>query len=129
MMKAAEYFAQSNEHTLLGVQIEHVDALNVVEEIAVFEDLDFLFVGPADLSQSMGIPCQWEHPDLWRGIERVAAACAKVNRPWAILPIGPAFARRCVDMGCGMLSIGIDSWAITQGFHALKQEYGDFFTD
>ncbi|MFQ3591902.1 MAG: aldolase/citrate lyase family protein, partial [Gemmataceae bacterium] len=87
LMSSLDYLAQANETTLLSVQIEHIDALNVIEEIAALEDLDFLFVGPADLSQSLGIPCQWEHPELWRAIERVAAACRTAKRPWAILPI------------------------------------------
>jgi 4-hydroxy-2-oxoheptanedioate aldolase len=127
LMKSLDYFAYANENVLLSVQMEHIDAVNVVEEIAALEDLDFLFVGPADLSQSLGIPCQWEHPELWRAIERVAAACRHVNRPWAILPIGPEFARRALTLGCSMLSIGIDAWAIARGVRALQEEYGECF--
>jgi 2-dehydro-3-deoxyglucarate aldolase/4-hydroxy-2-oxoheptanedioate aldolase len=129
LMKSLDYFAHANENTLLSVQIEHIDAVNVVEEIAALEDLDFLFVGPADLSQSLGIPCQWEHPELWRAIERVATACRAANRPWAILPIGHEFARRAVDLGCIMLSIGIDAWAISRGVRALQDDYGEFFAN
>lgn len=129
MLKSADYFRQANEDSVLGVQIEHIDAVNVVEQIAALDDLDFLFVGPADLSQSMGIPCQWDHPQLWKAIERVAKACEVRNRPWAILPIGPTFGRRSVDLGCRMLSIGIDAWAITRGLDAFKDEYAEFFSE
>ncbi len=129
LTKSAAYFEQANDETILAVQIEHIDAVNVVEQIAVLDDLDFLFIGPADLSQSMGIPCQWDHPDLWAAIERVATACELRNRPWAILPIGPAFAKRAVDLGCRMLSIGIDAWAITRGIVTFKDEYADYFPD
>lgn len=129
MLRAPEYFAQANEDTILSVQIEHIDAVKVVEQIAALDDLDFLFVGPADLSQSMGIPCQWDHPDLWQAIERVAAACETRKRPWAILPMGPEFARRAVDLGCRMLSIGIDAWALTRGLMTFKDEYAEFFQE
>ena len=61
--------------------------------------VDFLFIGPADLSQTMGLPGEWEHPDVWGAVEKVAAACAKNGRRWGILPMGPAHAKRCVAIG------------------------------
>src|SRR5262249_19172799 len=57
-----DYFAQSNERIVVGIQIEHVDAVNDVEAIAAVAGVDFLFIGPGDLSQSVGLPGQWEHP-------------------------------------------------------------------
>jgi 2-keto-3-deoxy-L-rhamnonate aldolase RhmA len=126
-MAALDYFAQANADTVIGVQIEHADALHHLEAIAGVPDVDFLFVGPADLSQSLGIPAEWEHPKLWHAIERVARVCRDRNLAWAILPIGPTFARRCVDMGCRMLSIGIDSWAMQRGLRAFQNEYEEFF--
>src|SRR5947209_16093996 len=44
---ASEYFRRANAETVVGVQIEHVDAVEEVERIAAVPDLDFLFVGPA----------------------------------------------------------------------------------
>lgn len=126
-MNAADYFRSANDETVLIVQIEHIDAVNVVEEIAAIDDVDCLFIGPADLSQSMGVPCQWDHPDLWKAIERTAKACAAARRPWAILPLGTEFARRCVDLGCRALSTGIDSWAVGRGIASFKDEYADLF--
>jgi len=123
------YFEQANRDSVVAVQIECAEGLEEVEGIAAVPGVDFLFIGPADLSQSMGIPCQWDHPDLWTAIERVAAACELRNRPWAILPIGPAFAKRAVDLGCRMLSIGIDAWAITRGIVTFKDEYAEYFPD
>ncbi len=122
-----DYFRHADESTVLGVQIEHADAVACVEELAAIEGVDFLFIGPSDLSQSMGITGQWQHPDLWRAVERVAKACAARAMPWAILPLGPAYAKRCVELGCRMLSIGIDAWAFSRGIASLKDEYADFF--
>jgi len=104
---AADYFRRANEETFIAVQIEHVDALEDVERIAAVADLDLLFVGPA---------------------ERVANA-AKANRvPWAILPRDAAHARRCVELGCRMLSLGIDTRAFRQGLKATQDEFAEFFT-
>jgi 2-keto-3-deoxy-L-rhamnonate aldolase RhmA len=122
-----DYFQQANAQTVIGVQIEHVDAVSHLEAITAVVGVDFLFIGPADLSQSMGIPGQWEHPRLWQAIDRVASICAERKMPWAILPLGPAFARRCVKLGCRMLSIGIDSWVVQRGLRAFQNEYEEFF--
>jgi 2-keto-3-deoxy-L-rhamnonate aldolase RhmA len=128
-LPAAEYFRRANAEGVVGVQIEHVDAVEEVEKIAAIPDLDFLFVGPADLSQSMGLPGEWEHPRVWQAVERVARAARDHGVAWAILPLNPAHARRCVEMGCRLLSIGIDAWAYRKGLQAFKDEYAEFFED
>jgi len=124
---ALEYFRKANAETVVGVQIEHIDAVEEVEKIAAIPDLDFLFVGPADLSQSMGLPGEWEHPRVWQAVERVARAAKDQRVAWAILPLSPAHARRCVAMGCRLLSLGIDAWAYQKGIKAFKEEYAEFF--
>ena len=124
---AAEYFRRANAETVVGVQIEHVDAVEEVERIAAVLDLDFLFVGPADLSQSMGLPGEWEHPRVWAAVERVARAARERRVPWAILPLNAAHARRCVELGCRMLSVGIDAWAFQKGLRAFRDDFAEFF--
>lgn len=126
-MKLADYLREANERTVLGVQIEHADAVAAVEEIAAVEHVDFLFVGPADLSQSLGIPGEWEHPRLWAAIERVARACQSAGRVWGILPLCPDHARRCRDLGCRLFSIGLDMWILARGVQAYQREYADLF--
>ena len=122
-----EYFRKANAESVVAVQIEHKDAVAVVEEIAALPDLDFLFIGPADLSQSMGLLGQWEHPEMWKAVERVAKAAASRKVAWAILPPNAAHARRCVDLGCRILSLGIDAWFVSKGIKAFKADYAEFF--
>ncbi|HVS34377.1 MAG TPA: aldolase/citrate lyase family protein [Gemmataceae bacterium] len=123
----AEYFRRANAETVVAVQIEHRDAVEDVERIAAVPDLDFLFIGPADLSQSMGIPGEWEHPRMWAAVERTARAAAANGVAWAILPRDAAHARRCVDLGCRILSIGMDAWAFQKGIAAVQQDFAEFF--
>jgi 2-dehydro-3-deoxyglucarate aldolase/4-hydroxy-2-oxoheptanedioate aldolase len=122
-----EYFARANAESVVAIQIEHIDAVEEVEQIAALPDLDFLFVGPADLSQSMGLSGEWEHPRVWAAVERVAKAARANNVPWAILPGNAAHARRCVEMGCRILSIGIDVWFVGKGVRVFKDDYAEFF--
>jgi 2-keto-3-deoxy-L-rhamnonate aldolase RhmA len=127
MQPLGEYLREANARTFVAIQIEHVDALNEVERIAAVPDVDVLFVGPADLSQSMGLPAEWEHPRIWQALERVAQAARQHGIHWGILPATPSHARRCVELGCRMLSIGIDVWAVERGLAAFQAEYADFF--
>jgi len=124
-----EYLRRANAETFVAIQIEHFAAVEDVERIAAIPDVDILFIGPADLSQSMGHPGEWQHPDHWRAIERVAGAARKHGIHWAILPTSPDYARRCVDLGCRMLSLGLDMWAIHRGVKAFQDEYAEFFTN
>jgi 2-keto-3-deoxy-L-rhamnonate aldolase RhmA len=128
-MAGSEYFAKANAETFVAVQIENVEAVQDVERIAAIADLDLLFIGPADLSQSMGIPGQWEHPRMWEAVGRVAKA-AEANRvAWAILPRDAAHARRCVELGCRVLSIGIDVWFFQKGLQAFAADFAEVFAD
>lgn len=122
-MKITDYFAKANAETLVAVQIEHADAVAEVEKIAAIPNLDLMFIGPADLGQSMGIVGQWDHPQVWQSIERVAKAAAAAKIAWAILPLNPTYARRCVDLGCKMLSISMDVWTLQRGIRAVKADY------
>jgi 2-keto-3-deoxy-L-rhamnonate aldolase RhmA len=123
----AEYFRQANAATFVAIQIEHVDAVEEVEKIAAISGVDVLFIGPADLSQSMGLPADWEHARVWQAIERVARAAAARGVHWAILPPSAAYAQRCVDLGCCMLSLGLDVWAVQRGLKAFQHEFAAHF--
>jgi len=122
-----EYTRRANEQTFVAIQIEHKGAVAEVDAIAAVPDVDLLFIGPADLSQSLGVPGEWDHPRLWEAVERVAAAARAHGIHWAILPPGPAHARRCVALGCRMLSLGLDVWAVHRGLEAFRGEYAEFF--
>ena len=122
-MPLADYLTRANDETFVAIQIEHISAVEDVEKIAALKDVDVLFIGPADLGQSMGLVGDWDHPKIWHAIERVARA-AKANRiHWAILPRSAPYAKRCVELGCRMLSVGLDVWAVQRGLKAFLTEF------
>ncbi|HJT77859.1 MAG TPA: aldolase/citrate lyase family protein [Gemmataceae bacterium] len=123
----AEYTRRANAETFIAIQIEHRDAVADVDRIAAVPDVDVLFIGPADLSQSLGILAEWDHPRLWEAVEQVAAAARRHGTHWGILPPSPAHARRCVEMGCRFLSISGDVPAVRRGLQAWREEYADIF--
>lgn len=70
----AEYVRDANDSTLVIVQIEHVDAVRNIEEILEVPGIDGTFIGPYDLSMSMGLPGQLEHPEVQQARRRVLEA-------------------------------------------------------
>jgi 2-dehydro-3-deoxyglucarate aldolase/4-hydroxy-2-oxoheptanedioate aldolase len=122
-----DYLRQANARTFISIQIENVEALQEVEQIAAIPDVHVLFIGPVDLSQSLGVPAQWDHPRLWEAIEHVAQAAHKQGIHWGILPPSLVHARRYVELGCRMLSLGIDVWAVQRGLRAIQTEYQEYF--
>lgn len=71
------YVKNANQHTLLIVQIEHIDAVNNIDEILSVPGIDGTFIGPYDLSMSLGVPGQLSHPSVVAAKEKVLKAVLK----------------------------------------------------
>jgi 2-dehydro-3-deoxyglucarate aldolase/4-hydroxy-2-oxoheptanedioate aldolase len=123
----AEYVARANAETFVGIQIETAGAIEAVAEIAAVPDVDLLFVGPADISQVLGVPGDFENPRCLAVIDRIAAACARAGKPWGIVPRGPEYAARMQRLGCRMFVLGFDIHALHAGIRAAKDRYAPFF--
>lgn len=118
-----EHLQSRNSQTLLVLQIEDKEAVEVVDDIARVEGVDLLFVGPADLSISYGVPMQFEHPLLQRAIDRVASAAAKAGKWWGTVTDSPDAAQRMLDRGARMVTCANDHWLLV---HGLQQACRDF---
>lgn len=75
----AEYASTAHDDLLLMVQCEHIDAVPHVAEIGALPGIDMVFVGPNDLSGSIGILEQLEHPDLLKAKEQIEATARNSN--------------------------------------------------
>ena len=60
-----------NKESIVIVQIEHIEAVRNLDEILSVEGIDGFIIGPYDLSASMGIPGEFEHPDVIEALNRV----------------------------------------------------------
>lgn len=119
--KAAMEFA--NRETFVMIQIEDREALEELDEIAAVEGIDAFFVGPADLSASLGIYADTDNPIFQEAVRKVAEAAAKNGKWWGI-PVGsPEAARKYLDMGASFLNYSSDLGAIVREF---KRAYRDF---
>jgi 2-dehydro-3-deoxyglucarate aldolase/4-hydroxy-2-oxoheptanedioate aldolase len=75
-----------------------------VDAIAAIPGVDLLFVGPADLSQALGVTGELFHPDCLAAIDGVAAACKKHGKNWGAVSIGKEHAEMMLSKGCRVLS-------------------------
>lgn len=127
LMPIGDYVAKANASTFVGIQIETASAMAEVEAIAAVPDVDLLFVGPADISQVLGVPGDFENPRCLEAIKRIADACARANKPWGIVPRGPEYAARAASWGCTMFVLGFDHHVVHAGVRATKERYAQFF--
>ena len=85
-----EHMAQSNREILLACMIEYMAAVERIDEIAAFEGVDLLAVGPSDLSRSLGVSGQTDHPKLVAAIDRVRKAVKEGAGARVALPLDHA---------------------------------------
>ena len=67
--------AIANDQSLVCVQIEHIEGVRNIDEILSVPGVDAAFIGPYDLTASMGITAQFEHPDMQKAMRRILEAC------------------------------------------------------
>lgn len=123
----AEFVVESNRERWLAIQIETLGALADVDQIAAMEHVDHLFVGPADLSLSLGVPGQYLHPKCVAALQQVSNAVKKHGKTWGILPRGAEHAARCAELGCLLFAFATDLGCVNLGFKASREVYADFF--
>lgn len=122
-----EFCARSNRDSFVAIQIETLGALDECEAIAAIDGVDLLFVGPSDLSQSLGVTGQFFDPKMVEAVDRIAAACRRHGKPWGAVCGNVEHAELLVEKGCTMLSPTNDVRFINAGLQAVKRDYGKFF--
>ena len=105
----ADYTRQSNAETLVVVHIETAEAVTGAAEIAAVDGVDVVFIGPTDLSQSLGVPGQPQHPTVLAAIEAIIAAVAPSPAALGIMVPNPAAARHWRARGARYIAIGLEN--------------------
>jgi len=111
-----------NERTSIIVQIEHITAVESVEEIAAVEGIDGLFIGPYDLSGSLGIPGQVIDPRVQNATDRTIAAGKKVGKPVGIFVGTAEAARKEIARGIKFVAVGADILRLVTATRAMCEE-------
>ena len=104
---------------IVGIfQIESPSALEAADAFAATDGVDCLFVGPADLSHSLGIPGQFSHPTYQAALRSVVDACRAHGKAPGILLYDPASFKPHLDLGYTFVGIGADVSFVNDGIKA-----------
>jgi 2-dehydro-3-deoxyglucarate aldolase/4-hydroxy-2-oxoheptanedioate aldolase len=103
------YFRESNESSVVICQIESPLGVANAEAIAATPGVDILWVGHFDLSQSMGIPGEFQNPRFLEALQAVVAAANKHGKRLGIQPGNMEQAQQWMSLGFNVISWGADS--------------------
>lgn len=108
-----------NQHIVGIIQIESPSAVEHAGEIAAIEGADVLFVGPADLSHSLGIPGQFDHPDYLAAVRRTLSAAEAHGKATGILLRDTTTLAQHLELGFRFIGIGSDGGFLGAGARAV----------
>lgn len=117
------YLQDSATHTSLTVQIETAAGVEAAAEIAAVDGVDAVFVGPSDLSASMGLLGQQTHPDVVSAVERVFAAVTASGTPVGVNAFDPATADAYIAAGADFVAVGADVAMLARASEALAARF------
>lgn len=118
------YLRDAGRHTSLTVQIETAAGVAAAREITAVDGVDAVFVGPSDLSASMGLLGQQTHPDVISAVETVFAAVTAAGKPVGVNAFDPAAADAYLAGGAGFVAVGADVALLARASESLAARFG-----
>lgn len=117
--KFMERLETSHENVLVIAQIESPTALENVNDIADVDGVDVLFIGPMDLTVSLGIARAFDHPDFIEAKRKVVDAANRAGKACGILGFSPEDIAFHYDEGFNFIAVGSDGGMVANGMKAL----------
>jgi 2-keto-3-deoxy-L-rhamnonate aldolase RhmA len=117
-----DYIADTNDNSLVIVQAEDIKAVAALDDILAVEGVDGVLVGPADLSQSMGIPGRFDDPELSRVIHDIVARTVNAGKLAGMFCFDAAQAGYWRDKGVHLLLVGTDTLMLAAAARTLARD-------
>ncbi len=123
--KTSRYLKEFNRHNYVIIGVESVPAYENLDKLLAVDGVDAVFIGPHDLSVSIGVPEEWTHPEFIRVIEDVITRCRAVGKGVGVHLFGHIFPHkticRLMDKGMNLILYSSD---LIVGRDALRTELG-----
>jgi len=105
-----DYVKVANEESILIIQIEHVASVRNLEEILEVEGIDGLMIGPYDLSGSLGLPGELEHPKVVEAKKKILEVAKEKGIAAGIHVVYPSISefKKCLEEGYRFIAFGAD---------------------
>jgi 2-dehydro-3-deoxyglucarate aldolase/4-hydroxy-2-oxoheptanedioate aldolase len=121
-MAFRDYVDRVNEHLTIVVQVENAEAVKNIESIAAVPGIGAIFIGPFDLSGSLGVLGQISHPQVQGAIEEVRECCRKAGVPLGIFAADAQNAKTYINKGFGLIALGMDTFYLWKSTQAMLKE-------
>lgn len=118
-----DYLDQADAQMCLLVQIESREGLANLDAITAVDGVDGVFIGPADLSASMGHRGNPGHPEVQAAIEDAIVRIRKAGKGAGILSADETLARRYIELGATFVAVGVDTTVLMRGLQALAGKF------
>ncbi|MDR2663238.1 MAG: hypothetical protein LBC31_09605 [Treponema sp.] len=118
------YMEKANDGVMLIPQCETVECLERIEDILGLAGVDGIFIGPFDLSISLGVPGQFDNPAMEAAVDRVLAAAKAAGKPAFIFAPTPEAARLRFDQGFASVTYSADLNMMLETMKAARAAIG-----
>ncbi|MFD1260607.1 4-hydroxy-2-oxoheptanedioate aldolase [Entomomonas asaccharolytica] len=118
-----DYLHKAGDELCLLVQIETKAGLDNLDAIVNTEGVDGVFIGPADLSASLGHLGNPKHPEVQEAIEHALQRIKQAGKASGILMADKALAKRYIELGCNFVAVGTDTSIFMQSLKNLADEF------
>lgn len=119
----ADYLATAEEQICLMLQVESRSGLDALDDILAVEGIDLIFVGPADLSASLGYSDEPYHPRFRAVVEDVLVRIRAAGRAAGILETREDYARKYLSMGVEFVATAVDVMLYTDAMRRAAARY------
>ncbi|MBJ7539610.1 4-hydroxy-2-oxoheptanedioate aldolase [Marinomonas transparens] len=127
--RTPDYLTTANDEICVLVQIETLAGVDALDAILEVEGVDGVFIGPADLSASMGFIGQPNHPEVVAVIEASIAKIIAKNKAPGILMAAEAQAKRYIEQGALFVAVGSDTGLLMNSTKSLVDKFSTSSTD
>ena len=117
----AEFFPQANEDVIIILLLETATAFQNLDEIVSVPGVDVAWMGHYDLTVSMGIAAQFDHPLFLGAMDALVASCRRHGVAPGFLPAAPESAAHWIGKGFRALSLGSDVGVLLNGVRSFRQ--------
>ena len=117
----SEFFAKANEETVVIIQLESTKAFQNIEEILSVPGIDVAWLGHYDLTVSMGIPLQFNHPRLQTAVDAMFDCCLRNHVAPAFITTTPESTEHWIQQGLRVVSLGTDIGIFQSGIQTFQQ--------
>ncbi|WP_336814288.1 HpcH/HpaI aldolase family protein [Bosea sp. MMO-172] len=121
--RVPDYLKRADGEICVLVQVETGEALARIEEIASVDGVDGVFIGPADLSASLGHIGNPGHPEVQAAIQDAVKRLTAIGKPAGILTPSEPDARRYIEWGYRFVAVGSDLGLVAKHADALAKAF------